>query len=41
MKHENFKIIVDGKELENPMIRIVGCFLCGIAIGILLAGGGF
>lgn len=36
MKHEDFKIIVDGKELSYPALRMLAFFCCGIVIGILM-----
>lgn len=40
MRHTNFKIIVEGKELNYPYLRLVVFFLCAVGIGVVLAGGG-
>lgn len=40
MKHKDFKIVVEGEELDNPLLRLVVLFLCGVGLGVLLASGG-
>ena len=36
--HKDFKLIVGGRELPFPMLRIVGIFLCGFIAGVVLIG---
>lgn len=36
--HDNFKIIVDGKELEYPWMRIIASWACCVMIGFVLRG---